>query len=42
MCDRIIVLEDGKVVEEGTHEELLARGGTYRAMWEAQAKYYQE
>jgi ATP-binding cassette subfamily B protein len=36
-ADRIVVLDDGRVVEEGTHEALLARGGLYRRMWDVQA-----
>ena len=35
-ADRIIVLEDGVIAEQGTHGELLARGGLYAAMWERQ------
>ncbi|WP_162528292.1 ABCB family ABC transporter ATP-binding protein/permease [Gemmobacter caeruleus] len=35
--DRIVVLEAGRVVEEGTHDALLARGGRYAAMWARQA-----
>ena len=33
---RIIVLQDGKKVEEGTHEELIAKGGAYKHLYELQ------
>src|SRR5262249_27828279 len=36
-ADRIGVLEGGRVVELGTHEELMAAGGRYRTMFELQA-----
>ncbi len=35
-ADRIIVLQDGAIAEQGTHGELLARRGLYAAMWERQ------
>lgn len=41
MCDRIVVLDEGKIIEEGTHEYLLTIDGTYSKMWKTQAQYYQ-
>lgn len=40
-CDRIILLEDGEIVEEGTHSELIRKAGKYAEMFEIQGKYYQ-
>jgi ATP-binding cassette subfamily B protein len=34
-ADRIAVVADGRVAEHGTHDELLARGGAYAALWDA-------
>ena len=35
--DRLVVLEAGKIVEEGTHAQLLATGGHYAQLWERQS-----
>ena len=35
-CDRIVVLREGRAVESGTHEELYAAGGRYRALCDAE------
>ncbi len=40
-CDAIAVFEDGRIVEYGSHEELVCKGGLYARMWQAQAQYYQ-
>ncbi|MBP9691799.1 MAG: ABC transporter ATP-binding protein [Alphaproteobacteria bacterium] len=34
--DRILVFDNGKIVEDGTHQELLVRGGIYKTLWETQ------
>jgi len=39
-CDRIILIEDGKIIEEGTHESLMAKGGKYAEMFNIQSTYY--
>lgn len=40
MADRIVVLKDGEIHEEGTHHELIANGGRYASMYELQAASY--
>lgn len=41
-CDRILLLEKGRIAEEGTHEALMERGGRYRELYEIQSHYYRE
>lgn len=41
-CDRIILLEGGKIIEEGTHQELMEQRGRYAELFELQSKYYRE
>ena len=41
-CDRILFLEQGRIAEEGTHNELLARGGGYAKLFDVQSQYYRE
>lgn len=39
-CHRIFVFDEGRIVEQGSHEELLEEKGLYRTLWDAQAQYY--
>lgn len=41
-CDRIILINNGKIEEAGTHSQLLQRQGFYYELFETQAKYYRE
>lgn len=39
-CDRILFMEDGEIVEIGTHDELMEKKGRYAKMFEVQSRYY--
>ena len=41
-CDRILFLDAGQIVEEGTHDELMTKGGKYREIFDIQSHYYKE
>ena len=38
-CDKIFVFDKGKIVERGTHEQLLLKNGFYKKMWDIQNNY---
>jgi ATP-binding cassette subfamily B multidrug efflux pump len=35
--DRLVIMDHGRIVEEGSHRELLARGGIYAELWARQS-----
>jgi ABC-type multidrug transport system fused ATPase/permease subunit len=41
MADKIVVLDGGRIVESGSHEELVAQGGRYATLFKLQARGYQ-
>ncbi len=41
-ADQILVLEHGEIVERGTHEELLAKNGRYRQLYDKQYRFEQD
>jgi ABC-type multidrug transport system fused ATPase/permease subunit len=41
-CNRIILLENGRIKEEGDHDTLMSAGGTYAELFNVQSKYYKE
>lgn len=41
-CDRILVLEKGRIAEEGSHEGLMRQGGIYKDLFDIQSAWYQE
>lgn len=42
MADRVLVMKQGRLIEDGTHAELLERGGEYAELWQLQASQYAE
>ncbi len=41
-CDRIIMLENGKIVEQGSHDDLIKQNGKYASLFRVQSQYYKE
>lgn len=41
-CDRILFMEGAQITEEGSHKELMTKGGKYKELFDIQSKYYQE
>jgi ATP-binding cassette subfamily B protein len=41
LADEILVIDDGKIIERGSHDELMVKAGQYATMFEAQRSWYQ-
>ena len=41
-CDRILFLDKGQIIEEGSHDQLMKKGGKYREIFDIQSHYYRE
>ena len=41
-CDRIVFIGDGKILEEGTHDELMVKDGAYANLFDVQSRYYKD
>lgn len=41
-CNEITVMENGRIAERGSHDELLDKSGVYKELWTAQAEYYKD
>ena len=41
-CDRILFMEQGRILQEGSHESLMKQGGAYAELFALQARYYQK
>lgn len=41
-CDRVLLLEKGRIAEEGSHSDLMKKGGKYAELYEIQSHYYRE
>ena len=41
-CDRIWLMENGRITEQGSHEELMEKNGAYARLFEVQGKYYRK
>lgn len=41
-CDEITVMDNGRIAERGSHDELIGKGGAYKELWTAQAEYYKD
>ena len=41
LVDRILVFRDGRIIEDGTHQDLMQKKGHYYEMYQAQAAWYQ-